>query len=120
MDYINDMWWNKDSVTVSRLRLNINPNFSFGMSWHPGKWISYHFAFTYGSTLTYFENVPRKIQFNYGMRIAPFYKNKWRILRNMRIEFISINGWFPDIGEYSGIPLPVYPLFYWQWQRNKH
>ncbi len=119
LDYANDTWWNKDGTMVSRPASKINPNFSFGMSWRASKWISYHLAFTYGSTLTYFENVPRKTQFNYGMRMAPFYKNRRRILRNMRIELVSINAWFPDIGAYSGIPLPIYPLFYWQWQRRK-
>lgn len=115
-DYMNNMWWVRDQFSAYNLSRKINPNFSFGMSWRASHWISYHLAFTYGSTLTYFENVPRKLQFNYGMRVALFYKNKWRILRNMRVELISINSWFRDIGEYSGIPLPVYPLFYWQWQ----
>ena len=111
-DYMEKMWWKKDSAATDELTPNVNPNFSAGISWRPSKWISYHIAFSYGATLTYLENTPRKTQFNYGMRIAPFYKNKWRLLRNLRIEFISINAWFADINEYSGIPLPIYPLFY--------
>lgn len=117
-DYIQQMWWQKDSVTINTLNPNLNPDFSFGVSYRPNNWISYHIAASYGSTLTYFENVPRKIQLNYGIRMAPFYKNRHGILRNLRIEMISINAWFPDIQRYSGIPVPVYPLIYWQWQRK--
>ena len=114
-DYINRMWWEKDGIVINTLTQNINPNCSISISYRPGKWISYHIATSYGSTLTYFENVPRKIQFSYGIRVAPFYRNKFGILRNMRIELISVNSWFNDIDKYSGIPLPLYPLLYWQW-----
>ncbi len=115
VDYINKMWWEKDGIVINTLTQNINPNYSIGISYRPSKWISYHIATSYGATLTYFENAPRKIQFSYGIRIAPFYKNRFRILRNMRIELISVNAWFNDIDKYSGFPLPLYPLFYWQW-----
>jgi len=115
VDYINKMWWEQDNIVINTLTKNINPNYSIGISYRPSKWISYHIATSYGATLTYFENAPRKIQFSYGIRIAPFYKNRFGILRNMRIEFISVNAWFNDIDKYSGFPLPLYPLFYWQW-----
>ncbi|MGV6862503.1 MAG: hypothetical protein ACWA41_12080 [Putridiphycobacter sp.] len=117
-DYVNKMWWQQETIVSNNLTPNVNPNFSLTLSYRKSKWISYHIAASYGSTLTYFENAPRKIQLNYGFRIAPFYKNKWGILRNMRIELISINGWFKDIDQYSGIPVPIYPLFYWQWNKD--
>ena len=114
-DYFHQMWWEKDGEIIYSMNQGVNPNGSFGVDYRSSKWISYHMALSYGSTLTYFENVPRKIQFNYGFRMAPFYRNRYKFLRNMRIELISINGWFPDIDQYSGISLPIYPLFYWQW-----
>jgi len=115
VDYINNMWWEQDNIVINTLNQNINPNFSIGISYRSSKWISYHIATSYGATLTYFENAPRKIQFSYGVRVAPFYKNRYCILRNIRIELISVNAWFNDIDKYSGFPLPLYPLFYWQW-----
>jgi len=36
----------------------------------------------------------------------------------MRIELLSINGYFPDLKTYQGIPVPIYPYIYWQWQRR--
>ncbi len=119
VDYMSEMWWAQGDTMTARLVPNLNPNFSLSVGWRKRPWISYHVALSYGATLTYFENVPRKIQLNYGMRIAPFYQNKWRFLRNMRIELVAINAWFPDIGQYASIPLPIYPLFYWQWERRK-
>ena len=118
-DYINKMWWEKDSIIINTLTQNLNPNYSVSISYRPSKWISYHIATSYGATLTYFENAPRKRQFSYGVRIAPFYRNRFGILRNMRIELISVNAWFNDIDKYSGFPLPLYPLLYWQWESTK-
>ena len=115
IDYINKMWWEHDHVVINTLTQNINPNYSIGISYRASKWISYHIAASYGATLTYFENIPQKIQFSYGIRIAPFYKNRFGILRNMRLELISVNAWFNDIDKYSGFPFPLYPLLYWQW-----
>lgn len=97
-----------------------NPNFSFGVDFRPNKWISYHAGYSYGSTLTFLENVPRKHQFNYGFRVAPFYKNKWGILRNFRIEFVAINGYFNDINAKETFPIPIFPYLYWQWKRDKN
>lgn len=96
-----------------------NPNFSIGFDYRPSKWISYHLSYSYGSTLTYLENVPRKNQVNYGFRIAPFYKNKYSVLRNLRIELLAINAYFLDIDARQVFPIPIYPLFYWQWSGKK-
>ncbi len=111
---------NNDSTNFQRKTFNKtwNPNASIGIDFRPNKWISYHIGYTYGSTLTYLENVPRKHQFNYGFRIAPFYKNRHGILRNMRIELLAINGFFPDIEARQIFPLPVFPYFYWQWKKS--
>lgn len=95
-----------------------NPNAALGVDYRPSPFISYHIACNYGATLTFLENVPRKFMFTYGFRVAPFYKNRFGILRSMRIELLSINGYFPDLKTYQGIPVPIYPYIYWQWQRR--
>lgn len=122
VDYINELiLQNNDPLNFQTKTFNKqwNPNFSFGIDYRPSKWISYHAGYSYGATLTYLENVPRKHQINYGFRIAPFYKHKWGILRNMRIELVAINGYFTDIEAKQVFPLPIFPYFYWQWKRDK-
>ncbi|OJJ15603.1 hypothetical protein BKI52_37605 [marine bacterium AO1-C] len=122
VDYIGELiMQNKDSLNfqTKTFKNSWNPNFSFSLSYRSSKWISYHFAYTYGATLTYLENIPRKHQLNYGFRIAPFYKNKWAFLRNLRIELVAINAFFSDINAQEVFPLPVFPYFYWQWQAKK-
>ena len=96
-----------------------NPNFSIGFDYRPSNWISYHIGYTYGSTMTYLENIPRKQQLNYGFRVAPLYKHRFGILRNMRIELVAINGYFADIDAKQSLPIPIFPYFYWQWDKDK-
>lgn len=120
-DYIRELIiQNNDSLSINSKTFSKswNPNFSIGFDYRPSNWISYHLGYTYGSTLTYLENVPRKHQLTYGFRIAPFYKNKLGILRNMRIELLAINGFFPDINAKQIFPVPVFPYFYWQWNKK--
>lgn len=122
VDYIGELiLQNKDSLNpVSNTFVKSwNPNFSVGFDYRPSKWISFHLGYTYGSTLTFLENVPRKHQVTYGFRVAPFYKNKFGPLRHMRIELLAINGFFPDIDARQIFPIPVFPYFYWQWTRKK-
>lgn len=122
VDYINELiLQNNDSLNpLSRtFQKSWNPNMSFGVDFRPSNWISYHIGCSYGATLTYLENVPRKLQINYGFRVAPFYKNKWGILRCMRIELVAINGFFNDVKAKQIFPIPVFPYFYWQWKRKK-
>lgn len=122
VDYIGELiMQNNDSLNfqTKTFKDSWNPNFSLSASYRNSKWISYHMAYTYGSTLTYLENVPRKHQFNYGFRVAPFYKSKWSLLRNFRIELVAINAFFSDINAQEVFPLPVFPYFYWQWQAKK-
>lgn len=122
IDYIGELiLQNNDpeNLQTKTFQNSWNPNFSAGFDYRPSKWISYHIAYTYGSTLTFLENVPRKHQVTYGFRIAPFYKQRRGILRNMRIEVLAINGFFPDIEAQQVFPLPIFPYFYWQWTRDK-
>ncbi len=122
MDYISELILQNNDInnfqnkTFSR---SWNPNYAIGFNYRPSKWISYHFAYNYGSTLSFLENVPRKIQITYGVRVAPFYKNKFGILRNLRIEFVGINGYFADIDAKQTFPIPIYPYIYWQWRKEK-
>ena len=95
-----------------------NPNYAIGIDYRPSNWISYHIAYQYGATLTYLENAPRKTMFTYGFRFAPFYKNRFGILRNMRFELTSINAYFSDVDAWQATILPFYPYVYWQWKRK--
>lgn len=122
IDYIGELiLQNNDpsNFQTQTFRKSWNPNASVGVDYRPSPWISYHVAYTYGSTLTFLENVPRKHQLTYGFRLAPFYKHRRGLLRNLRIELLAINGFFPDIGARQIFPLPIFPYFYWQWTREK-
>lgn len=122
IDYIGELiMQNNDSLNFQSktFQNSWNPNFSVGFDYRPSKWISAHIAYTYGSTLTFLENVPRKHQVTYGFRMAPFYKNRRGFLRNLRVELVAINGFFPDIEAQQIFPLPIFPYFYWQWTKTK-
>lgn len=94
-----------------------NINYAGGIDYRPSDWISYHIAYQYGATLTYLENVPRKTMFTYGARFAPFYQNRFGILRNLRIELTSINAYFADVDAWQATVFPIYPYIYWQWKK---
>ncbi len=122
VDYINQLTiQNNDSINFSRITFDksFNPNFSAGIDYRPSNKISYHIGYSYGSTLTYLENVPRKKQLTYGFRLAPFYKNRFFLLRNFRLELVAINAYFSDINAKQIFPLPIFPYFYWQWTNKK-
>lgn len=122
VDFIGELTMqnNKSIDSINKTFLQSwNPNYALGFDYRPSPWISYHLGYSYGSTLTYLENVPRKHQLNYGFRIAPFYKNKRSLLKNFRVELLAINAFFSDIEAKQVFPLPVFPYFYWQWNRNK-
>ncbi len=122
IDYINELILQNNDTTNFQIKTFIkswNPNYALGIDYRPSKWISYHLAYNYGSTLTFLENVSRKIQVTYGFRVAPFYKNRFGLLRNLRIEFVAINGYFNDINAKQTFPIPVYPYIYWQWKKDK-
>ena len=88
-------------------------NLSLDYRWKP--WMSLHVTGSYGTTFVYLDNIPRKQQISYGFRMAPFYKNKWGILRTFRAEFIGYYIHLPDINESIESMLPIFPYFYWQW-----
>ncbi len=116
-DYISELiMQNNNTLNPIRKEFNNswNPNLSLSLDYRPSKWISYHIGFNYGSTLTYLENVPRKRQFTYGFRVAPFRSNRFGILNTMRIELVAINASFRDIEAKQNFPLPIFPYFYWQ------
>lgn len=122
VDYVGEViMQNNDSTKLQTKTFenSWNPNFSVGVDYRPSDWISYHMGFSYGSTLTYLENVPRKTQVNYGFRVAPFWKSKRSFFRDFRIELVAINAFFTDIEAQQIFPIPIFPYFYWQWT-NKH
>ncbi|MCK4420546.1 hypothetical protein KAW48_02020 [candidate division WOR-3 bacterium] len=92
----------------------ISPDLSLGIDWRISKWFSFHSAGSYGTTFIYLDNVPRKCQFTYGFRIAPLLKNRWAILRNLRLEFAAIFYYFPEARETVSLPVPILPYLYWQ------
>lgn len=122
VDYIGELiMQNNDpeNFQTKTITNSWNPNFSLGIDFRPSKRISYHIGFSYGSTLTYLENIPKKIQFNYGFRVAPFYKKRSKFLKNLRIELVAINAFFPEIDASQTFPIPIFPYFYWQWKIEK-
>jgi len=78
------------------------------------KRISYHTTVSYGTTFIGIDNVPRKFQIVYSIRAAPFYKNKYGILRNFRFEWPGFYVGFPSVKAGSYVPIFI-PYFYWQW-----
>ncbi len=93
----------------------INPDVSFSLDWRIKPWLSSHFTSSYGTTFVYLDNIPRKYQLSYGFRLAPFYKNKYGILKHFRKEFIGFYMWLPDAQESIESVVPIFPYFYWQW-----
>lgn len=97
----------------------INPDISLSFDWRPKPWLTTHFTTSYGTTFIYLDNIPRKYQVSYGFRIAPFYKNRFGILRTFRAEFIGFYMWMPDAKEEIESIVPIFPYLYWQWTFNK-
>ncbi len=93
----------------------LSPDISLGIDWRITKWLSCHGTGSYGTTFVYLDNVPRKYQFAYGFRVAPFLKCRWGFLRNMRIETTSLTFYFSEARETVTLPIPIFPYIYWQW-----
>ncbi len=112
---------NKDSLNYKGtfFKQTVNPDISLNFDWRMKPWISSHMTTSYGTTFVYLDNIPRKYQVSYGFRVAPFYKNKYGILRTLRAEFIGFYMWLPDAGEEIQSILPVFPYLYWQWTFQK-
>lgn len=107
---------NKDSSNqVEKVFKNkITPDFSFGLDYRL-KWISFHVNTSYGTTFNYIDNVPRKFEIIYGVRLAPFYKNRFGLLQTFRIEWAGFYNKFPEIQADAFVPIFI-PYFYWQWR----
>jgi hypothetical protein len=112
---------NNDTVNFRGrfFRRTFNPDVSLSIDWRPKPWLSAHLTTSYGTTFVYLDNIPRKYEVCYGFRLAPFYKNRWGILRTFRAEFAAIYLFFPDSQSYITNYLPVFPYFYWQWTMGK-
>lgn len=106
---------NKDSVKYQEKTFieKVTPDLSLSLDYRK-KRISYHATVSYGSTFIGIDNVPRKFQVIYAIRLAPFYKNKFGILRSMRLEWPGVFVSFPTIKAHGYLPVWV-PYFYWQW-----
>lgn len=106
---------NKDSTNYQEkiFKNNITPDFSIGFDYRL-KRISFHLTSSYGTTFNYIDNVPRKFEIMYGIRLAPFYKTKCGFLRTFRMEWAGFYDAFPDIGAKAYVPLFI-PYVYWQW-----
>jgi hypothetical protein len=124
--YQKDLWMsNKDVANPKTIYYNgqITFDYSFGIDWRPYKRISFFSMYAHGSTFSYVENIPHKTQFNYGFRLAPFYKNKHLFFNSMRVEIVALFTNFPDINVKKELALPIYGYVYWQWvhkQTQKH
>lgn len=111
---------NKDSINFNEkiFENKLTPDFSLGFDYRL-KRISFHLNTSYGTTFNYIDNVPRKFEIMYGIRLAPFYKNRFSFLRTFRIEWAGFYNEFPDIKAKAYVPIFI-PYFYWQWTiKNK-
>ena len=116
--YVENLYFsNNDSLNLIEkfYPKSFTPDFSLSIDYRWKPWISILATDSYGTTFVYLDNIPRKQQFSYGFRIAPFYKNRWGILRTFRAEFIGYNIYLPDINKSIKSNIPIFPYFYWQW-----
>lgn len=107
---------NKDSSNHKEqlFEKQLTPDFSIGIGYRL-KRISFHLNTSYGTTFNYIDNVPRKFELMYGVRIAPFYKNKYGFFRTFRVEWAGFYNKFSDINAYAFVPVFI-PYFYWQFK----
>lgn len=107
---------NTDSLHAQEkvFRNKLSPDASLGLDYRLRR-VSFHVTTSYGTTFNYIDNVPRKFEVMYGVRLAPFYKNRYGILKSFRIEWAGFYNSFPDIQAKAYVPLFI-PYFYWQWK----
>ena len=108
---------NKDTVNYKGKFFDrtINPDISISLDWRPKAWLTCHFTTSYGTTFVYLDSIPRKYQVSYGFRIAPFYQNRFGIVRTLRAELIGFYMSMPDAQEKIQSVIPIFPYLYWQW-----
>lgn len=119
--YVENLYFsNNDSLKLIEkfYPKSFTPDFNLSIDYRYKPWISLHVTGSYGTTFVYLDNIPRKQQISYGFRIAPFYKNKYGILRTFRAEFIGYFIHLPIINESIESIVPIFPYFYWQWTFN--
>ncbi len=106
---------NKDTLNpIEKIFTNkVTPDISLGLDYRLRR-ISFHINSSYGSTFNYIDNVPRKFEIMYGVRLAPFYKNRYGFLRTFRVEWAGFYDVFPDIKAKAYVPIFI-PYLYWQW-----
>jgi len=107
---------NKDSINhkVKVYEKNIAPDYMVGLDYRL-KRISFHINYSHGTTFNYIDNVARKTEIMYGIRVAPFYKSKNEFIRYLRFEWVGFINEFKDIDAEANVPLFL-PYFYWQWK----
>jgi hypothetical protein len=106
---------NKDTLHQQErfFKNSFSPDLSLGLDYR-FKRISFHLNTSYGSTFNYIDNVPRKFEIMYGIRMAPFYKNRYGFLRTFRFEWVGFYDEFRDVEAKAYLPLFI-PYLYWQW-----
>lgn len=104
-----DSQYYKEKIFVDKISPDASLTFDYRF-----KRISYHATVSYGTTFIGIDNVPRKFQIVYSVRVAPFYKFKYGILRNFRFDWQGFYVAFPDIMASAYIPIFI-PYVYWQW-----
>ncbi len=120
--YVENLYFsNNDSINLIEkfYEKSFTPDYSFSIDYRFKPWISLNMASSYGTTFVYLDNIPRKQQISYGLRIAPFYKNRRAILKSFRAEFIGYFINLPEINESIQSVIPIFPYFYWQWTMNR-
>jgi hypothetical protein len=93
----------------------ISPDASLSLDWRFSERFSLHLTGSYGTTFVYLDNIPRKVELLYALRVAPFYKSKVGFFRVMRLEAAAFLFYFQDAKETLALPIPLFPYLYWQW-----
>lgn len=106
---------NKDMRDVT-FHDHFDPDGSLAIDWRIARWLALAASASYGSTFVYSDVQPRKWQFTYGPRFAPFIGLRPGILRDLRIELTAIAIYRPDIQELAAVYIPFFPYVYWQWR----
>ncbi len=109
---------NGDSIAAigSSFKKQIHPDYSFGLDWRINRWVSLHSTYSYGSTFLYADNIPRKQQYVFATRMAPFIKSKKGFFNSFRFELAYLYANFADAREHISGPIG---FVYWQWHWNK-
>ena len=114
-EYVRIENQNRETEMGRTVSKEVNPDASLAVDWRPLPWLSLHLSTSYGSTFVYLDLVPRKVEIAFGPRLAPFCSSKRAVLRTLRIEAAVFAMYFHDAREWLVLPVPVFPVAYWQW-----